>query len=65
MANSDTRSFVRATFEGSDREISNFVVGNLLTPAGTLKSAILRVGDVDIVEFDVDNVRNKFKNLEA
>jgi hypothetical protein len=56
---------VRATFEGSDREISNFVVGTLETPAGTLKSAILRVGDIDVVEFDVDDVRKKFNIQEA
>jgi len=51
----------KSVYEGSDRDILQFCVGNLNTPAGHFNSAIVRAYDVDSMTFSVDKIKEKFE----
>ncbi len=51
----------KTVYEGSDRDILQFCVGNLTTPAGHYNSAVVRANDVDSMTFYVDKIKEKFE----
>ena len=51
----------KTVYEGSDRDILQFCLGNLTTPTGHSNSAIVRAYDVDSMTFSVDKIKEKFE----